>query len=163
MFCSNCGAMMDLGHNFCSKCGQRAANPLPPEPVAPFAPAAPQPPVRDPDDDGDEAVLFRKGHACYFTGKNTWVTGTIVLTDSYLVFYPVHIIKTFRIFFRDIDAVADAFASLANTRFALRTRDGRYWAFSLNTVDINDTQAVAERIRALSGVSQKFDPYSIIY
>lgn len=163
MFCSNCGAMMDFGHNFCAKCGHKAANPLPPLPAAPLAPPSYQPPVRDPEDDGDEAVLFRKGNSCYFTGKTTWVSGTIVLTDSYLVFYPIRFIKTFRIFFRDIGAVADAFASIANTRFALRTKDGRYWVFSLNTIDIGDTQAVVERIRALAGVNQRFDPYSAVY
>jgi hypothetical protein len=148
---------MEPGHNFCSKCGQRAVSTLPPEPKAPL------PPVRDPEDDGDEAVLYRKGNACYFTGRSTWVSGTIVLTDSYLVFYPVHFIKTFRVFFRDIEAVADAFATLANTRFALRTRDGKYWSFSLNTVDISDTQAVVERLRALSGAVQSFDPYTVSY
>jgi hypothetical protein len=150
--------MLDVGHHFCSRCGEKVQYSPPPEPAPTFIP-----PVATPEDDGDEAVLFRKGHSCYFTGKSTWVTGTIVLTDSYLVFYPVHILKTFRIFFRDIEAVADAFASLANTRFALRTRDGRYWAFSLNTVDISDTQAVVERIRALTGVNQSFDPYGIKY
>lgn len=149
---------MDISHNFCSKCGQRVNNPLPPLPSAP-----PAPPVHDPAEDGDEAVLFRKGNASFFTGKNTWASGTIVLTDSYLVFYPVRFIKTFRIFYRDIGAVADAFASLANTRFALQTKDGRYWVFTLNTIDIADTQAVIERIRALARVNLTFDPYGIIY
>jgi hypothetical protein len=149
--------MMELDHNFCPKCGQRAANPLPPEPKAPL------PPVCDPEEDGDDAVLFRKGNSSYFTGRNTWVSGTIVMTDSYLVFYPVHFIKTFRIFYRDIDAVADAFASVGNTRFALRTKDGRYWAFTLNTLDIADTQAAVERLRARSGALQTFEPYSMPY
>jgi hypothetical protein len=130
---------------------------MPPVPVAPSPP-----PLDDPEEDGDEAVLYRKGNSSYFTGRTTWVSGTIVLTRSYLVFYPVHFIKTFRIFYRDIDAVADAFASIANTRFTLRTKDGKYWSFTINALDIADTQAVVERIRSLAGVRQTFDPYAAL-
>ncbi len=163
MYCTNCGALLEAGHRYCPRCGQKFSGAPPYEPPPGPEPSAPPPPARDPEDDGDEAVLFRKGHCCYFTGKSTWVTGTIVLTDSYLVFYPVRFIKTFRVFFRDIDAVADAFASVANTRFALRTKDGRYWVFSLNTVDIGDTQVVVERIRALADTARTFDPYAAIH
>jgi hypothetical protein len=52
---------------------------------------------------------------------------------------------------------------VANTRFALRTKDGRYWVFSLNTVDIAIHQVVVERKRALADTAGTFDPYAAIY
>jgi hypothetical protein len=105
MYCSNCGAILELGYAFCPKCGHKVHNAMPPIPRAPSPP-----PMDDPEEDGDEAVLYRKSNSSYFTARTTWVSGSIVLTRSYLVFYLVHFIKTFRIFYRDIDAVADAFS-----------------------------------------------------
>jgi hypothetical protein len=155
MFCSNCGAMMDFGHKFCAKCGQKAANPLPREPVAPPIPNFSG---VHPEDDGDEAVLYRKSPASYFTGQNTWVTGAFVIAAGYIVFYPIRFIKTFRVFFHDISAVSDAYQNQINARFAVRTTDGRVLIFSLNTVDIAETQAVVNKLRQLTGAYQVFQP-----
>lgn len=154
MFCTSCGSRMNDGDLFCSRCGQRATV------GGPAAPVKPSRPAPTPDEDGDEAVLYRKGHAFYFTGPNTWVTGAFVIAQGYIAFYPIHFIKSFRIMFSDIEAISGAYASLANTRFALRTKDGKVWEFSINTVDINETQTLIDNLSREANILKTFDPYA---
>ena len=149
MFCTRCGARLDIGHNFCSTCGSPAGNPVPPQ--------APNPPV-NPDEDGDEAVLYRKGHAVHYTGPGIWVTGAFVIARGYIVFYPHRLIRTFRVLFTELEAISDAYASGGTVRFSLLTRDGRVLTFSVDTVEAPETQAVVVQLRQLSGVFRVFMP-----
>ena len=152
MFCTHCGAKLDLSHNFCSKCGTPVANPMPPQPKAP------PPPDPNPEEDGDEAVLYRNGHAVHYTGPDIWVVGAFVIARGYIVFYPHRLIRTFRVLFRDIEAISDAYVTGGTVRFSVRTKDGRTLAFSVDTVELADTQTVVEQLRYFSGVSLVFWP-----
>ncbi len=161
MYCTNCGALLEAGHRYCPGCGQKALNvrhmrrhPDPNRPPLPLCAGS--------GDDGDEAVLFRKGHCCFLQERAPGSRVRLSSRTAIWSFTPSVLSRPSDLF-RDIDAVADAFASVANTRFALRTKDGRYWVFSLNTVDIAIHQVVVERKRALADTAGTFDPYAAIY
>jgi hypothetical protein len=124
----------------------------------PPQPKAPPPPDPNPEEDGDEAVLFRNGHAVYYTSLDIWVVGAFVIARGYIVFYPHRLIRTFRVFFSEFEAISDAYVSRGTVRFSIRTKDGRTVTFSVDTVELDETQAIVEQLRHFSGVYQVFWP-----